>query len=376
MPDPAVAAVLAQVGHGDIIPHRHAKDQTDRAAVFTDVSDALVKCVTAAADAKHLAVHGYGTSGKRIEAEDRTHDLRPSCAHQSGYAEDLTAVQAEADISEPAAGQMLHAEEFFRCWGIALWEHVLDLAADHHGDERRLFELLTREAADVAAVTHDGHAVCDAEDLVHLVRDVDDRNVFFLELVNDTEQNFNLFRGDRRGRLVHDQYPRIVGNSADDLNHLLLRYTQIAHLTGRIQMDFHLIQKLLRLLQHLLLLQPLAGDELPTQEDVIRYGKRRHVVQLLMDHRNTKRSCVIDRTDLDQTAIHIDLTAVFLVRAVDDVHQRRFSCAVFAHQCVDLTGVNLQLHFIERFHARERLGNSLQFQNNLTHRQHLSALLF
>ena len=48
----------------------------------------------------------------------------------------------------------------------------------------RVMSLTSRVAIDVP-VTHDGHHVAEAEDLVQLVRDVDDRDALALQVVDD-----------------------------------------------------------------------------------------------------------------------------------------------------------------------------------------------
>ena len=67
-------------------------------------------------------------------------------------------------------------------------------------------------AAD-AAVAHDDDAVGDREDLGQPMRDEDDRDAARLQRAHAVEQPLRLAFGQRRGRLVEDQQPRILGQA-------------------------------------------------------------------------------------------------------------------------------------------------------------------
>jgi len=77
-------------------------------------------------------------------------------------------------------------------------------------------------SADQAAVAHHRDFVGDLEDLVHLVRDVDDRHTFAFEVADDAEQMLGFRFGDRRRRLVHHDDRSVAGDRFGNLTSLLL----------------------------------------------------------------------------------------------------------------------------------------------------------
>ena len=102
-------------------------------------------------------------------------------------------------------------------------KHLVDRAADHQADELRLGDRGDRPVADLLAVAQADEVVGDAEDLVELVGDEDDRAALGLELRDDAEEVVDLVGRQRRGRLVHDDDLRLVRERAGDLDQVLLR---------------------------------------------------------------------------------------------------------------------------------------------------------
>ena len=55
------------------------------------------------------------------------------------------------------------------------------------------------------------------------VRDIDDRDSFFLDLLNHAKQAFRLPVGQHGGRLIHDENIDFIENRLPDFNQLLHR---------------------------------------------------------------------------------------------------------------------------------------------------------
>ena len=62
------------------------------------------------------------------------------------------------------------------------------------------------------------------------MRHVDDGHAAALEAIDRLEEPLDLVRGQRRGRLVHDDQPRVERERLRDLHHLLLRDAEMLHL--------------------------------------------------------------------------------------------------------------------------------------------------
>ena len=128
---------------------------------------------------------------------------RPS-AQQPGDAEDLALAQREGYVPQRTAGgadlgleaQVLHAQHFVAELRLALGEHIVDLAADHHGDDLVAVGLPGRAAADVLTVAQHHQAVGDLKDLLHAVGDVDDGHALGGELADHLEKLLRLRPGD------------------------------------------------------------------------------------------------------------------------------------------------------------------------------------
>ena len=100
---------------------------------------------------------------------------------------------------------------------------IADLTADHHGDDVLFRKLADRRGLDAASVAHDGDIVAQAENLIHLVRDVNDRAALFLEPADLIKQTLGLMLCQRRCWLVHDDNLRVVIGGLDNLHHLCVR---------------------------------------------------------------------------------------------------------------------------------------------------------
>ena len=134
-----------------------------------------------------LAVHEDLAAVDRVGAEDGARHFGAAGAHQPGKAQDLALAQREADIADfRAAREVLHFEHDRR--------RRCRRDAGRSSDRVRptIIEMIVsigvvvgRHGVDVFAVAHHRHAVGDALQLVHLVRDVDDADALGLEPADD-----------------------------------------------------------------------------------------------------------------------------------------------------------------------------------------------
>ncbi len=98
--------------------------------------------------------------------------------------------------------------------GRARREDVRIFAADHQLDDRVVGLRAGGEGLDVAAVAEHRAVVGQLGDLVHAVRDVDDRHALRLELLEQREDLGDVGGRQRRGRFVEDQNLRDCATSA------------------------------------------------------------------------------------------------------------------------------------------------------------------
>ena len=173
---------------------------------------------------------------QRAGAEEGLEQFGPPGAEQPGDAEHLAGVDLKREVgqSRPAAHggagqrQAGDVEHRARADRVRLVVHRRDLAPDHPAHDLRGVGLGAGRAGDELAVAEDRHAVGQGEDLVHLVRDVEDGRARLAEVVDHPEEPVDLGVGQGRGRLIHDQDRGLVRQRLGDLDHLLVADPQAA----------------------------------------------------------------------------------------------------------------------------------------------------
>ena len=86
----------------------------------------------------------------------------------------------------------------------------------------------------MAAVAEHRRAVGKRLDLVHAVRDVEDRDVLRLQTRQQGVDLLHVGARQSGGRLVEDQKPRLLSKGLGDFHHLPARQRQVAHPQQRI----------------------------------------------------------------------------------------------------------------------------------------------
>ena len=112
---------------------------------------------------------------------------------------------------------------------------VAVFAADHQLDHFVVGLGAGLVGGDVAAVAEHRAFVGELGDLVHAVRDVEERQALAAQALEHREDLGDVGRGQRRGRLVEDQDARLAGQRLGDLDHLPARQRQV--LDQRQRMD-------------------------------------------------------------------------------------------------------------------------------------------
>ena len=117
---------------------------------------------------------------------------------------------------------------------IDLGEDLANIAADHHLDQLILVHIGNQPLADHAAIAKHGIAVGDAEDLIELVADEQDRLAIRLQPVDQLIELVDFLVRQGRRRLVHDDDAGIDRQGAGNRHHMLVRNAEIAQPDGRI----------------------------------------------------------------------------------------------------------------------------------------------
>ena len=127
---------------------------------------------------------------------------------------------------------------------------ALDLAEPARGvaddvlDNRGEGELTQWRGHGVPPVAHDRRAIGDSHDLVHAMRDVDDRDAVAPQPAQKHEQPIDLRGGQRRGRLVEDEDAASLGERLDDFRQLSLTGAEFDQRRLGVDGDAELVEQL------------------------------------------------------------------------------------------------------------------------------------
>ena len=369
-PDPAEPVrEAAQRGEHGVDLDVHAEGQAVALAILGEVGDPVLDRVARRADRDRLAVDQDLAGLRPVGGEDGAHDLGPAGPDEAGDAEDLAAMELEADVPHLAAEvEAAHLEHDRRVDRLGqLGRRLEDGPPDHHADDLLDAGLGRVDRVDVAAVPHDRHAVGDPLELLQAVRDVHDAVAALAQVAGDAEELVDLGLGERRRRLVHDQDVRVVGQRLGDLHHLLLGDGEPGHARRRVELQVELLEQLGGLAVERPVVQQDAAARLPPDEDVLGHGQVAHEVQLLVDDADAEVLGGARRGDLHLAALDPDRAGVPLVDPGEDLHQRGLARAVLAHQRVDLAGAQLEARVLERLDAREALGDVGHLDQEIAH---------
>ena len=162
--------------------------------------------------------------------------------------------------------------------------------------------------------------------------------------------------GQRCGRLVHGDDPRVEADRLGDLDDLLLGDGEAAHPLLRAEAGHaELVEERLGVALHPADVDESASPRLATQPDVLGDGALREQVELL-EHRGDAGSLRLERmVEAHRAAVELDGAAVGSVHAGEDLHQRRLAGAVLPDQAVHLTRAQVEVDIGEHRVADEAL---------------------
>ena len=223
-------------------------------------------------------------------AGDDVGQLEHARAGEPGEPEDLPLVDVEVDAAQPLAGDLAHLEHHrrLRLRGDRRTVVRVDVLAHHQARERTRVQRGDVVRAHEPAAAQDRHPVGELEDLVHPVRDVEDRRPRLAHLPDDGEQTLDLVVGKHRRGLVEHQQPSAAvpalecGGDRDD--RALHRRRRGQRLMD-VNVDGEALQQLAR---HSLLLAPQDPTTEPLGEasmegEVVLSAELEHEAEVLMD---------------------------------------------------------------------------------------------
>jgi len=280
-------------------------------------------------------------------------------------------------MQDAALLQVLRLQSHRALLAELLREQVVQGPADHGRDQGVVVPVLDVPCIDVLAVADDLHAVAELKELLQLVGDEDDADASVTKVAAGLHQLLDLLLAQRGGRLVHDDHLGVDQDRLRDLDHLLHAHAEGARRLGRVHVLAQGGHDFLRLFVHISVVQEPARTFFPlVDKDIVRDGEELLDVQLLVDARDARRSRFVRVVEGLQLAFDIDLALIRLVHAGEHLDQGRFARAVLADQAQDLSGLDRQLHLVERLDSGKYLCAIFQFHNIFAHSKVFLSVLY
>ena len=93
------------------------------------------------------------------------------------------------------------------------------------------------------------------------------------------------------------------------------------------------------------------------QDNILSYSQGGNQHEVLMHHTNFQANSITRPGDVRELPVDVNLTAIGVNKTVENVHQRSFTCAVLAHQGMDLALADLEIDMIVSNDAGPGLGD-------------------
>ena len=219
--------------------------------------------------------------------------------------------------------------------------------ADHPLDHLRYGQIRPFFRQHVAAVAGDRDPVADREDFLEPVRDIEHRDAAAIELPQDIEKPLRFALVERGVRLIEDQETRLFQQHARQFDKLLLADAEAADRQMDVEMQAEPIQEISAAFLH-----GADRDEAPTQwlpvdEQVRQHRPLREETQFLVDDADAVLARHDRRTDHGRDAVEFYLAGVRANHARERFHERRFARAVFAHDSMNVTAADGEVHVVD-----------------------------
>ena len=316
-------------------------------------------------------------------AEEAFEQFGAPGTHQTGDPQDFPSVQIERDVFEsvapgvtgPGQGQVSDFEYLLA--SLWPWSEIerFDISTYHELGDLSGVGLLGRERFDELSISHDGDAIGQIEDLVHLVGDIEDGGSLAPEFGDDPIESLDLRFGKCAGRLVHDDDSAVDAQCLGDLDKLLVAYTQGTCESRRRDIAVERLQDLGCGVVHLAIVsEDPTRTHFATEEDVRRDRQLFDQVQFLVDDANAHRFCIAGPTELDGLSIDEQLAIVVGDHPREDFHERAFTRPVFAADGMDFAGHDIERDLVQSPSPAETLADVLDRDDRRGHEASLDLV--
>ena len=276
-------------------------------------------------------------------------------------------MQGKADVGEFGGVGIARHRQYRRTDVMgALGKDLVDRPADHHLHQLVFRDLGHGTVADELPVAEHAPAVSDAEDLVELVRDEEDRLAFGFQPLDEGIEFVDFLVRQGGGGFIHDDHARVDGQGTGDGDKVFRRDAQIPQHGARVQVRVDAGKQGAGLFLHRGPVdQAKSGARGMAQKNVLGHGKIVEQDGFLMDRGDASGGGGLRGGEGCGAARHLDHAVVGLVDAGQDFHDGRFARAILADQGGNLTGIERELHIRQGAHAGKRFRDAGQAQHGL-----------
>ena len=322
-------------------------------AILGDIGEPGANGVARRMNVGRLAVDLDRAAGDLAKAEQALHRFGAAGADEAVEADDLAGMQGERHAVEfGGVREIVRFEHDGAELHLALGIDLLDGAADHQADQIGLVDVGDGAGANFLAVAQAGPAIGDAENLVELVRDEENRAIVFFQLLDDDEEIADLARRQRGGRLVHDDDARVMRQRAGDLDQMLLRDAEGPQQRAGVEIGLEAFEQVARANLHLAPVDaPAARERHMAHENVLSDAELVEHHGFLVDRRDAGGPGVARSGADERLAGNENDALVGAMDAGQDFDQRRFARAILADQRGDFTRAQRQADVVQRAHA-------------------------
>ena len=209
-------------------------------------------------------------------------------------------------------------------------------------------------------VAEHGDPIGQAEDFVHLVRDVKDRHAPFPQPIDHAIEPGHLGLGQGTGRLVHDEDFGGDRERFGDFDQLLIADPQAADRLPRIDLAFELLEQFAgRALHAAIVEQPQGVVPLAAEKHIGGHGKLLDQIEFLMDDAHSGLFGVARAAESHGVAVEPQLALEVRNHAGEDFHQRALARPVLAANRMEFAAGDVERHVGERDDAGEALRDAI-----------------
>ena len=306
--------------------------------------------------------------GGLAHPHDDLDELGLAVALDARDAEDLAGMDGEGDAVEDRAAREALEREVLHPQDDAVGDRRLlragrgQLRADHELGELAGVDALGVHRVDGGSAPDHGDAVGDAEHLVELVRDEQDRQALLLELAQVVEELVDLLRHQHRRGLVEDEGLGTAVEHLEDLDPLAVAHAEVLDELVGVDVEAVVVGDAVDLGAGLV---ADAVQLLGAQDDVLEDGEVVGQHEVLEHHADPGLDGVRGRVQAHHLAVDRDGALVGTLDAVEDLHQGRLAGAVLAHDRVDGATADGEGDVLVGDDAREAFRDALELNGEV-----------